>query len=455
MFALAIALAMIVLPLALMLQRHLQPAATVGAAVRPLDIGELFAVVVAIYGAMPLVGIELARIGIGSIAEQRMGLALPEPAAVQHVGLVHLSLLAGFVAGYAGLRRGARAVPKTALVRARGVHVCWALGLYLGTIGILGLFRIAYGLGQDDDYLATYAEQYALPLLSQQLLGVLSAVDFALAVLCIVVTIAWRPRMHSVVGLVVLALIVQTFVLGGSRTYAFLCGLAYLVARTVYGPRLRWSSLVAYAVLGVFAFLLAGALRQSRMSDEDISALWLLQGGEFVSYFYSGLDLLERAQDFKALGISGALYLVDLLRLLPRQIIGDIKIDPAVLYVSTFYPEFFDAGGGLAFGAVAESVLGYGAPEAAIRGLLLGAAYGWIRNRLQRRHLSVIRVFVYTWFVVLAYQGLRDTTFSVFARFAFQVLPILLCWRMLETLARLHAPRPTMPPKLQTRENTP
>jgi hypothetical protein len=58
--------------------------------------------------------------------------------------------------------------------------------------------------------------------------------------------------------------------------------------------------------------------------------------------------------------------------------------------------------------------------------VLIGYLYALIRNYCLRQHLSVLRAFVYTWFVVLCYQAIRDTTFSVFPRFVFQVAPILL-----------------------------
>lgn len=39
--------------------------------------------------------------------------------------------------------------------------------------------------------------------------------------------------------------------------------------------------------------------------------------------------------------------------------------------------------------------------------------------------MTPMRVFVYVWFVVMSYQAIRDTTFSVFPRFVFQVLPVI------------------------------
>jgi len=99
--------------------------------------------------------------------------------------------------------------------------------------------------------------------------------------------------------------------------------------------------------------------------------------------------------------------------------------DPSVWYVATYYPEFHDAGGGLAFGAIAEAVIGFGVAEAFVKGGLLGVAYAFIANRCTSGPLTPVKVFVYVWCVVMSYQAIRDTTFSVFPRFVFQVLPVI------------------------------
>jgi hypothetical protein len=133
----------------------------------------------------------------------------------------------------------------------------------------------------------------------------------------------------------------------------------------------------------------------------------------------------------------------------PRQIIGDIKVDPSAFYASTFYPEFYDSGGAFAFGAIAESALGLGAPEALVRGLLLGLAYGLVRRLLDGRRVSLLGVFAYTWFLVLAYEGLRDTTFSTFPRFILQVLPLVIVARMLGILKPVAPPNRPSPSTAQ------
>lgn len=434
---------MIALQLALLLTLPwLLPRTRAAAAAPPLDIGAFFTAIVTVYATLPLIGFALAFAGVGAMQEERMGDALPDVAAVVDVGWMFVLFVAGFVLAYRRSRRGRGEAPVAVGVPTDGAGAATAFALFVVVQAALAFVRWQYGIGSGSDYLDSYAVVREQPLVVQQVVGVLQAADFAAAVLFIVSVLAWRPRAHGWVALFVGVLLLQTFVTGGSRAYAFRCALAYVVARSVCGPKLRRSTIVVFAVLGVLAFLAAGAIRQTALSGQAASPLTLFQGGEFVAYFYNGLDLQDKAADIRSPLLSAALYLVDLLRLVPRQIIGDFKVDPAAFYASTFYPDFYESGGAYAFGAIAESALGFGAAEALVRGALLGLAYGAVRRLVDGPRVTTTAVFAYTWFVVLAYEGLRDTTFSVFPRFVLQVLPLLVVARL---LGILKPARPTQP----------
>lgn len=407
--------------------------------IRPLDIGTVFAWVVFMYGAFPLLGIMLASWGIGGLHDGRLGGELPGNAQVVNVGLMYLLFLAGFAVTY-GFDRG-RSPTSQPIEFARPTtrDVVFAIVLF-GFIKVaMFVVRAALGITPGEGYLATYTEFAGQPLIVQQLIGVLSACSLSAAILVVVVVIAKDPKLHGIVAAFVLVQIVATMFIGGSRSEAFYCALAYMVARSMYDRRLRYSYIAIAGIAGLMLFLIAGALRQAEPGE--FSALYLLQGGEFLTIFYNSLDLSERLQDFDSTLLRVGLYLVDVLRFVPRQIVGDLKLDPASFYVSTFYPDFSEAGGGLAFGAIAESTVGFGPIEALIRGALIGFLYSKVRSYCLQRRLSVLRAFIYTWFVVLAYQAIRDTTFSVFPRFFFQVVPVLIVIWLTGRL-RSHAARP-------------
>lgn len=421
---LALALGLLAIPI--LLQRSVQAHSTAGSRY-PLDLGVFFAWVVFAYGAFPLVGIALAGWDIGELHDSRLGATVPETASVARVGLMYLLFLAGFALayGFVHARPGATPAPDPIERPSRG-DLWIAVALFVAVKGIILISRAALGIQQGEDYLATYMEFAGQPLIVQQLAGILTASELSATILVIVVVMARHPRWHVWVAVLVLVQIGVAIAAGGSRSNAFACALAYVVARSLCDRRMRLSFVVAAGGAGLALFLLAGLLRQNRLGGDDVSGLYLLQGGEFLSIFYNSLDLSERLQDFDSAVLRAGLYAVDILRVLPRQIVGDLKIDPAMFYVSTFYPDFSESGGGLAFGAIAESTIGFGPLEALVRGALIGGAYALIRNLCLRGRLSVLDAFVYTWFVALSYQAIRDTTFSVFPRFLFQVVPLLL-----------------------------
>jgi hypothetical protein len=180
------------------------------------------------------------------------------------------------------------------------------------------------------------------------------------------------------------------------------------------------------AMLGAPAlvlFMIGGLIRDN---NPDGGLLDLFQSGEFTALFINAVDLRQRFEDGYAAEFRFAFYLVDVIRLIPSQLLGDFKIDPATWYVETFYPDYFDAGGGLAFGLMAESAAGFGAPEAFLRGLLLGWAYAALANRLTRNGSSILKIYIYVWLVVMSYQSFRDTTFTLITRSLYQVIPVVL-----------------------------
>ena len=398
---------------------------------RILDLGLFFALVVSAYGALPLIGIALADLGIGALSDNRLGGVIPAQEAVINVGLMYLLFLVGFTLCYLTiLKRNTTHSLSPTWTRPSRMSV-WIATAILIAIKV-GLFatRTAMDIKQGSDYLGTYAELAGLPLFVQQIIGVFTATELSATILFIVVIIARNPRLHIWIGALLLLQIVPAIFGGGSRSYAFACILAYVVARSLFDRRIGSPYIFAMGGIGIFAFLTAGLIRQAMISGYTVSGLYLIQGGEFFSVFINAVDIAEKQSNFAEPLFGIGLYLVDLLRLVPQQITGDFKLDPATFYVKTFYPEFSAAGGGLAFGAIAESALGFGAREALVRGALVGCLYGLICRACLERRSTVVSAFVYTWFVVLSYHAIRDTTFSVFPRFIFQVVPILVVLRL-------------------------
>jgi oligosaccharide repeat unit polymerase len=383
-----------------------------------LDLGLAFLLVVTVYGTLPGLGLALASLGIGEITDSRVSDNLSFDL-VLDVELMFLCFAIGLAAAYLLTRKFPTAQKQAEKPKRRQVIalVFLAAGLNLGLL----LARSTIGAQQSTDYIETYLELRDLPLAVQQVFNLASQVAFSSVVAAVVFFVAWRPSKHLLVASVLVFFVGLTIFGGGSRTLAFLSLFAYFVAASVFVPKFSMRRLMPLGALAIFLFLLAGSMR----GGNETGALGMLQENEFMSVFINALDLHERVLDGQIADPGFSLYLTDLMRLLPTQFIG-AKVDPAVWYVETFYPGYYAAGGGLAFGVIAESVLGYGVVEAFSRGALLGLILALSANWLRPESKNPLKVFVYVWLVVMSYHAFRDTTLSLAIRALFQVAPVLL-----------------------------
>lgn len=415
-------------------QRRSRPPRT-----RYLDLGGVFLTVVLLYGIVPGLGFLLAHLGIGEIRDTRISSGF-DPAPVEKVQFMFVCFATSFAVAYRAVRRFARAQHDHRREAARSTRVLtwFAVGLAVS----LPLVQAALG-GKSEDYISSYTSLREAPLIVQQLFGIAAQLSFSSLVAAIVFAVAARPEKHVRVALLIGTYIVYATVSGGSRSTAFLCFFAYLVAASIYVRDFSIRKVVAMGAPALVLFMLAGLFRDQASEG---SYLGVLQSGEFTSLFINAVDLSERFDNGFASEVRFAFYLVDVIRIIPAQLVGGVKLDPATWYVETFYPEFHDAGGGLAFGLMAESVAGYGAIEAAARGALLGLLFAWAANRLLDGRATVVKVFVYVWVAVMSYQSFRDTTLSLGVRALYQVVPMLLLIHQLRKPKLRRRKPPATPP---------
>lgn len=438
-----------------------------------LDVGWVFMMLLLIYGIVPGLGFLLAHLGIGQILDARLAAGF-DLSLVEDVQAMFLSFALGFALVHTLVRRFGlplqvppglwrfvwRRIPqpqvgeqlaaaaitpapapscfRRSLPNDGGAgttrpaapdhraqasrQIVWLIPLAVGLLIALAMVRSLFGAQTTGDYASSYTAFRAMPLILQQVVGIATQTSFALLVAAIVFAVAAWPKEHFLVAVLVGCLLAYTLLAGGSRSTAFLCFFAYIAATTVYVPGFSIGKVVALAGAALGLFMFAGLLRDQLSGG---ASLGLLQSGEFTSVFINAVDLKQRLRDAFPTDSWFAFYFVDLLRLFPSQLVGDIKFDPATWYVQTFYELYYEQGGGLAFGALTESAIGLGVPEAAVRGALLGLVFAWLGNRLIEGPGSVIRVFVYVWLTVLSYQSIRDTTFSLGVRALFQLLPLV------------------------------
>ena len=403
---------------------------------RAMDMGEVLFSVILIYGLVPGIGFALMESGFGEVDDNRLydGYALEQ---LEYVQTLFLLFAGSFALFYSFMRREVSGKMDHSGQTARLVWPVVVAAIAL--TAVLSIISIIFGADVGDDYISGYTQLRSAPVIVQQFAGIGSQVQLALTIAAVSFAVAASPKRHIYVAMALFANMAFTVVAGGSRTNAFLAFLSYIIAASIYVPAFRVRRAALLAVPALILFLLAGLFRST---DSEYNIFSFFFSSEFTAVFVTPLDLHIRFPD----GFSGQapfnIYTVDLLRFIPSQLLPFEKTDPTAWYVSTFYEAYHALGGGLAFGIMAEIVLGQGYPEAVIRGALLGAIFALVANNLHTAKASPIKIAAYIWLIVIGYQCYRDTTFSIAARAFFHLSPVLIFIAILQASRKaIPAPR--------------
>jgi hypothetical protein len=430
----AIAIATVLCPVLMFLLLRARGVATIS----PLEPGMLFAAVVTAYAVLPLTGIILCGDSLELNLDARLANISATPADIAQVALLYLGFLGGFCFFYALVRspQGAYSPGEIRIADWRLPAVIAGVAVFV-VVFLPQLLRQMFGVDAAEDYLGTYVELVGQPIWVQQLFGMATSIGNVLVIAAIAAVLAYNRKLIGIVAAVVILWALNSIFGGGSRLAAMVALLSLAVA---YSFLVRPISLRLAAVLGVgliFVFLAGQYLRDFSNEDSIRDVRSALVNGEFASVYLNVFEMAQQRDWLVSHSALPNLYAVDIARLIPQQLLPFEKVDPSRWYVSTFYPDFAATGGGLAFGAVAESALGFGLPEALVRGGLLGVLFaivhGYLGTRFRR---SLLGVIVYIWLVVLSYNSFRDTTFVLLGRFAFHVVPALLVIVLVQRLLR-------------------
>ena len=377
------------------------------------DPGIFFTFVICLYTAIPLLAFEYYDYNFGAEGDNRLNHIVLDEKLISDVWLCANLAIAGFGAAYLLIRQPR--MPQLPALRQGVLSALW-IGLALST-AVMILTYLGRGGGS-----GTYGDEYlfvrGLPTFVIQLLNILSTM-FHVCAFGLFAAYLTRGRTSIAVALLLVSLLFFLFVSDARANLVVLTG-GFLVARDHFVKRFSPPVLIAGAVFGIMLFLLLGLIREGAFAISDAAGR-----SEFMAVFVTALDMQQLYITGSTLDMNVNLLVSDLFRLVPQQLLTFEKVDPAGWYVVTFYGSYAEAGGGLAFGMMAESVLGGGGLTALFRGLALGALVALALNLLARRH-SIWRVIIYIWLFISLYQCFRDTTFTLMGRFVFQFGPALL-----------------------------
>lgn len=392
--------------------------------VLPLDeVGLWFAGAVTIYTAWPLFVFQIIGLEYTPFNDNRLFQIQPSPADVGRMGWWHVAFLSAFAITYLLVRRRVPAAQRESPVISRS-RLIMTLAVWLGAWGLSVLVSLQSSAPADSDsYAGGYAAVASLPLAVRQIMRLTSNVAFVVNLIFLVWLFSDYRKRRWIIWIWLGSQVVSIVLNPGARTGVMLSLLACFILYHLRVRHVRPLLAALFGILGLVGFLVLGLLRAvGSLLGGAVVLPTLPLGGEFESLFANALDLYSRSTTGGIPPVPLGVYLADIVAPIPSQLLPFEKFDAANWYMGTFYPEAFEQGHGLAFGSMAQAVIGLGLPEVFIRGALLGVIFAAAFRIYRRRQRRLWVVVGYLWLTLWSYQSYRASTLALFSPFLQQFL---------------------------------
>jgi oligosaccharide repeat unit polymerase len=395
------------------------------------EIGAVYAAVVTLYLVHPLIGFLALGGTYSPFNDARLYLLHPQAEDIGYIGWLYVCHLAAFAGAYLFVR--GRLPKRQAFLNPPRLSIVVATVVVYLAIEAYGLFVGLFYNTSADTYFGTYLVARRLPLLVAQLLNHLNGIKYVLSLSLMAMLFSRYPASRRLIAAWLLIVAIITVARLGSRTELVLLVLSVTMMYDLLVRPVRPRLILGVAAAGLTAVVAFGILRNP-VRIEGSSLNPFAYPSEFESLFANAVHLDHVRPTIGEL--PPAFYLADVAALLPQQVAPFTKIDRADWYVNRFFPEYAQAGGGLAFGTISEAVLSAGW----ISALMAGAALGFCFAKLHRfsvRSSGSFWVFVlYVWVTTLSYQSFRNSTFALLVLFAYRFVPAVLFVSLLATALR-------------------
>lgn len=373
-------------------------------------VGTFYAAVVLIYTVYPLAVYLSNGRTYHQLSDYRLFEAQPRPEQVATIAWWHVFYFASFCLVYF---LSTRHVGQLRVERPNRVGSLFfvTIAIYAGVqlyLLIVTSFFGASGATYQDTYLALRH----LPLIVQQVTGRLQSWLPVLRIVLLVVLFTDYRKNRVYILLLLLWVGASTLLRMHARTdlFVLLAAVAFLRHHIVRPMRVASVVFGGAALLTLFSVL--GALRNISDTDVDLQAM-MTGASEFEVIFGNAYDLSFIRQETGFFLEEPALYFADFVSVIPSQLLPFTKQTASSWYMNRYYPLVAQRGGGHAFGAISESVVGFGVIEIVLRAIVLALLFAWIDRRFTARTVSVWAAAFYVWLAVTAYMSFRSTTFTL------------------------------------------
>jgi TM2 domain-containing membrane protein YozV len=406
------------------------------------EIGAVYVTVVALYMSYPLIGYLALHRTYTPLNDARLYMLQPEADDMGRIAWLYVCHLLAFAGTYL-LVRGRLPAGRTYLKRPPLSIVVAVVAVYL-SIEAFSMFVGLFYNTSFDTYLGSYLVARRLPILLAQLFNHLNGMKYVLSLMLLATLFSRYPASRFLIAGWLVAVAFITLARLGSRTELVLLILSATMMYDTLVGTIRPRLVMTVAASGLVGFVAFGAVRNGISITGDGTVINPFSyATEFESLFANAVHLDRERPTLEKL--PPAFYLADVAALIPQQLAPFTKVDRADWYVNKFFPEYAQAGGGLAFGTISESVLMGGWLSALAAGAALGFCFAKV-HRFYIRYARNFWVFVlYVWVTTLSYQSFRSSTFALLLLFFYRFVAAVIFVNVLAAVLR-PAMLPSRPP---------
>jgi len=412
------------------------------------DVGVFCIVVTAIYLAYPLLTFLLSGLAWTELSDNRLAIYNPSPSEFARVAWWGVLYLASLASAYLVVRSSPAATSSVKMRVPRRSTIVAIVVLFAVTLVYSQVVQISFGVDLNPTYGPQGPQVVSLPLFLEQVTYKVSSVGLVLEFALIVLLVRQADAPASRWALWIwAALQVGTVVwVLGARSQAVFFLVAWLLAQQRLRPQMRPISFLLVGVLILAAATLYGYFRGVSNQSDTLQAA-LSASGEFQNMYGTVYNLMYLRDTGGLPDIPWQMYFADVLRLIPQQLLPFEKVDPSDWYLDLIGQK--GTGVGFMFGVISEAVVGLGAMEMLLRGLIVGTVFGAIHNWYAKRATKFWPTLFYLWLCVRSYYTYRASSFYLLGEFVLVFIPAYLLVRVLGQVMdqtasnRVHVPAAT------------
>jgi hypothetical protein len=388
------------------------------------ELGILYSAVVGIYCIVPAIEYLVGGLSFSVLGEFRLFQAAPTPGQLAPIFWYYAIYLACFLFSYRRFRGNEKDQKQP--IKALNQKLLWVLaGAYGCTYLFFAVLAAVWNLQTPDTYGGSYLMYKGLPAGIEEIANHMIGIAVLLQLVLMAFLVLNYQKYKRYIFLWLCIEFVRIGVFGvGSRTGLMVLLLTFIITYNRYVKRLTLRTVSWVGIGLLLLFIGLGAARALSSSADDRAFYLLGSGNEFDGLFANAYDLKDLKASGQTSDLFPGIYFSDIVRMAPAGLIPSEQTDPSRWYVESFYPVYAEQGGGFAFGAISECVVGLGLFDVIWRALLVGWAFGTIRHVFVSGNNSFWNYIFYLWATVFSFQTFRVTTFNLLPR----ALVMLLIW---------------------------